>query len=104
MGEELVASVLNDWRSANLKPELGAALEFLEVYANSNRTIESEQVDKLLDTGMSKDQIVEVINVAWCFTILSKWADSLDFPVTPNDVFKPIGKMMYRFGYKSVCV
>ena len=66
--------------------------------------LDASLIPKMRAAGVSDEAIKEAMDVGWCFINLSKWADALDFPVTPPAKFKPISKMMYKFGYTQVSV
>lgn len=100
----MLAAVEADWRTAPVSDRVRAILEFLTKFVPHNGNIDRAAIQKLKTSGLSKDEIVEAMNVSWCFINVSKWADALDFPITPPEKFKSIGKNMYKYGYKSVSV
>ena len=99
-----MAAVEADWKTAPIREHVRAVLEFLTDFVPSDGVVATSTMKKLKNHGLSSGEIKEAMTIAWCFIIISKWADALDFPLTPPDVFRPIGKMMYRFGYKGVSV
>jgi len=94
-----VASALDDYESAPIRSEMKLALAFLEHFVPHNGQLEPSHIHALKEGGLSRDQIQELMNIAWCFLVISRWADTLNFPVTDPKKFRLVGRMMYRFGY-----
>ncbi|MEM1034638.1 MAG: hypothetical protein AAGN82_30140 [Myxococcota bacterium] len=95
---------MTDFETANISDRLRAALRFLTEVVPAGGVVAEATLDALAKAGIGRVEAEEVLHVVWCFIVISKWANALDFPITPPEAFKPVGRMMYRFGYKSVSV
>lgn len=95
---------MTDYRTADIPERLRAALHFLTEVVPAGGNVSDEALRILSTAGIRRAEAGEVLDVAWCFIVISKWADALDFHITSPETFKSVGKMMYRFGYKSVSV
>ena len=77
-----------------------AILKLLSKVVPHDGAITPDDLRDVLDAGVTKEGIKEALHAAWAFMNLSKWADSLDFPLPTSDQLKFGGKALYKMGYK----
>jgi uncharacterized peroxidase-related enzyme len=84
LGETLVASALEDWRSATIDERLRAALGFIEKLTLTPDGVTAADIIPLRAAGLSDAAIEDAIHVCTLFQVYDRLADSFDFDV-PDD-------------------
>ena len=100
----MVEQAIKDWRTAPIKPELKAAMEFLEVFVPAEKTFGAEDIQKMRDAGLSSQAIRDVMYASFSFMCLSKWADAFNFPIHTPRLKKIAAFFMWRMPYTRASV
>jgi hypothetical protein len=53
----------------------------------------------LLDRGLSRDAITDVLYIGYLFGIYTRLADTLGWEVPSSEAVRSMGKMLHRRGY-----
>jgi alkylhydroperoxidase family enzyme len=100
LGSELVESILQDPRGADISPKLRAMLLFLEKMTLSPSELSHEDGRKLKEAGLGREEIRDALKVAFAFNLIDRLADSFEFAVPDQQEFEKGAKMIVKFGYK----
>jgi hypothetical protein len=93
-----VQAVLADVDSAPIREPLRAALRFLKIAARGTPT--ADDVRTAYAAGISKVQLQEALNVLYCFSVITRLADTFEFHVGSTESFDSSAKMLLKRGYK----
>ena len=93
-----------DWRSAPIKPELRAALEFLTKFVPPDKDFAAEDIQKMRDAGLSEQAIKDVMYASFSFQNISRIADALNFPLLTQNQLKGAAFMLHRSNYLNETV
>ena len=91
-------AVLADLDSAPIAEGLRAALRFLKIAALGTPT--AADVRAVYAAGVSKVQLREALNVLFCFSVITRLADTFEFHVGSAASFDSSAKMLLKRGYK----
>ena len=91
-------AVLADVDSAPIREPLRAALRFLKIAARGTPT--ADDVRTVYAAGVSKVQLQEALNVLFCFSVITRLADTFEFHVGSTASFDSSAKMLLKRGYK----
>jgi uncharacterized peroxidase-related enzyme len=94
-----VAAVLADLDAAPLGEPLRETLRMLHKLARE-RTIGAEDLHALLAAGVSKQQIVDALAVAFSFNVTNRLADAFGFSVPGPKAFEAGAKFLLARGYR----
>lgn len=72
-----------DWRTAPLRPELRAALAFLEVLTLRPDELTTADAEAAYAAGVSKQALLDAATVCALFSMIVRLADSLGWDVPP---------------------
>lgn len=100
MGDGPVEAVLNDLATAPIPEPLRATLAFLRKVTREHEAVTPADVRALLALGVSKQQVRDALNVAWCFNVITRLADTFQFEVGPRSAFEVGAKMLLSRGYR----
>jgi uncharacterized peroxidase-related enzyme len=100
LGKDLVDSVMSDWRRADLRPEVRAAIGLLEKLTRSPQAMDRSDFDELKKAGVSEDGITTIIHIGVNFSIVNRIADALAFEVPSTTAFSRLGAILTTAGYK----
>jgi alkylhydroperoxidase family enzyme len=98
MGTEKIDAVLKDLATAPIDDKLRATLAFLAKVTRDSVT--AADVKPLLAMGITRAQIEQALNVAWCFNVITRLADTFEFEVGPQSAFDVSAKMLLTRGYR----
>jgi hypothetical protein len=90
--------VLADVETAPISEALKKTLVFLAKVTRSSVT--AADVKVLLAAGVTKQQVKDALNVAWCFNVITRLADTFKFEVGPRAAFDVGAKMLLTRGYR----
>jgi uncharacterized peroxidase-related enzyme len=97
--DQLVAAVLQDWRTARVNERLRRALGFLEKVTLTPGEVTADDLADLQAAGFSKQAIEEALYVCFLFNVMNRLADAFDFHLPTEEGFRQNGRMLYTLGY-----
>ena len=100
----MVAAVIKDFRTAPIREDLRAAVEFVTKFAPADGQIEPEDIEKMRAAGLSDQAIKDVMYASFSFQCLSKWADAFNFPIHSPRPKKIAAFFMWRAPYTRASV
>ena len=100
MGEELVDSVLEDYKTAAIGEKLRATLAFLEKMTLWPEALSADDALTLRASGVSEDAIDDAIQVCTAFSMIVRLADSMDFAPPDKTGLTKMVPMMLKRGYR----
>jgi hypothetical protein len=97
-----VAAVLADHTTAAISGQLRATLTLLRKVTEVTRTgvaVTPDDMRAVLATGATRAQIRDALDVAFCFNVITRLADTFHFFVGPPAAFASSAKMLLTRGY-----
>ena len=91
--------MVDDWRSAPLRPELKATLEFLEQLTLRPDELTAAAADRAHAAGVSAQALRDAATVCALFSMIVRLADSLGWDVPPWEVTRARAPAMLEGGY-----
>src|SRR5258708_31311885 len=91
LGEEVWQAVVDDWRTAPLRPELAATLVFLEKLTLRPDELEQADADAVRAVGVSDGALRDAATVCALFSMIVRLADSLGWDVPAWDALHARG-------------
>ncbi len=88
-----------DWRSAPLRPELHAALAFIEILTLRPDELTSGDAEAAYTAGVSRDALRDAATVCALFNMITRLADSLGWDVPSGDRLSARAPAMLEGGY-----
>jgi alkylhydroperoxidase family enzyme len=92
--------VVADWRTAPLRPELAATLDFLETLTLRPDELTTADADAVLAAGVSKQALRDAAEVCALFSMIVRLADSLGWDVPTWDSLTARAPAMLEGGYR----
>jgi alkylhydroperoxidase family enzyme len=92
-------AVVDDWRSAPLRPELKATLEFLEKLTLRPDDLTTADADEARAAGVSDQALRDAGTVCALFSMIVRLADSLGWDVPPWEATRARAPAMLEGGY-----
>jgi alkylhydroperoxidase family enzyme len=99
LGEEVWSAVVSDWRTAPLRPELRAALAFIEVLTLRPGELTESDADVACAAGVSREALRDAATVCALFNMITRLADALDWDVPSSDRLTARAAAMLEGGY-----
>jgi uncharacterized peroxidase-related enzyme len=96
-----VDAALVDFRAAPISESLKATLAFLEILTLRPRELTAQDARAVLDAGVGTEALRDAIAVCALFSIVTRYADALDFAVPTADEFDRAASMLLKRGYAS---
>jgi uncharacterized peroxidase-related enzyme len=96
-----VDATLADFRTAPISEGLKATLTFLEIMTLRPMQLTAENAKNVLDAGVSADGMKDAIAVGALFSIVTRYANALDFALPTANEFDRAASMLLKRGYKS---
>jgi alkylhydroperoxidase family enzyme len=90
-----VAAVGKDWRTAPVRPQVRAALGFIEKLVSG--TVTTDDVKACYAAGVTREALVRAAQVCVAFSIIVRLADTFQFDIPPD--FMPGAKSLWKRGY-----
>jgi alkylhydroperoxidase family enzyme len=104
MGEEVWEAVVEDWRSAPLRPELRATLAFLEKLALHPDEVTAADADEVRAAGVSDQALRDAATICALFSMIVRLADSFGWDVPPPEAFAARAPRMLDEGYDLAAI
>jgi alkylhydroperoxidase family enzyme len=101
MQRPAVDEVFSDFRTAPISERLKSALAFLEVMTLRPKDLWAEHAKAALSAGVSPDALIDAIAVGALFSIVTRYADALDFAMPTPEELERAAKMLLKPGYAS---
>ncbi len=102
--EALVAAALADYRTAPIDERLRATLGFLEKLTLTPDQVGPDDAAALRAAGLSDDAIDEAIYVCFCFNVMDRIADALDFRLNDARGLKWAARILLGPGYGAASI
>src|SRR5690349_19380662 len=99
LGEEVWQAVVDDWRTAPLRPELKATLTFLEKQTLRPDELSPGDAEAVRAAGVSDDALHDAATVCALFNMIVRLADSLGWDVPSWDRLTARAPAMLEGGY-----
>jgi alkylhydroperoxidase family enzyme len=99
LGEEVWSAVVADWRTAPLRPELRAALAFIEVLTLRPDELTKADADAAYAAGVSREALRDAATVCAFFNMITRLADALGWDVPSSGRLTARAPAMLEGGY-----
>lgn len=99
-----VRSVLDDWQSAPIPEHLRATLTLLQKLTLTPADVTRVDLDKVRAAGVTDEGIREALYVLFCFSVMNRLADALDFDLHDDDGLTAGASIILRRGYRFVSI
>lgn len=100
MGAELVDSILDDYKTADISEGLRATLAFLEKMTLWPDALGPEDAATLRAAGVSEAAIDDAIQICAAFHMIVRLADSMNFKPPDTQGLKKMTPILLKRGYK----
>jgi uncharacterized peroxidase-related enzyme len=97
----VVVAVLADFRAAPISENLKATLAFLEILTLRPMELTADDARAVFHAGVSSEALEDAIAVCALFSIVTRYADALDFAVPTANEFDRAASMLLKRGYAS---
>lgn len=104
MDDELVAAVMENWRTAPVNEKLQQTLGFLEKLTSRPAEVSPEDVESMRSVGVSDKAIEEAIYVCFLFSVMDRLADAFGFDLHSAKDFRSGGRVLYTLGYGGLSI
>ena len=104
LGEEVWQAVVDDWRTAALRPEVTAALVFLEKLTLRPDELTAADADEVRAAGVSEQALRDAATVCALFSMIVRLADSLGWDVPPPELLAQRAPAMLEGGYALTAI
>jgi uncharacterized peroxidase-related enzyme len=101
MQRPAVDEVISDFHAAPISGRLKSALAFLEVMTLRPKDLTAEHAKAALGAGLSAEALIDAIAVGALFSIVTRYADALDFALPTPAEFERAANMLLKRGYAS---
>src|SRR5512136_2520797 len=101
---EMVAAVLENWRTAPVNEKLRRTLGFLEKLTVSPNEVSPKDIESMRSVGVSDKAIEEAIYICFLFSVMDRLADAFAFDMHSAKKFRRGGRVLYYFGYGGLSV
>ena len=99
LGEEVWDAVVRDWRTAPVRPELHAALVFLEKLTLRPEELTAADVDEARAAGVSTQALRDAAAICALFSMIVRLADSFGWDVPDWERLQQRAPAMLEGGY-----
>jgi uncharacterized peroxidase-related enzyme len=96
-----VDAVLADFRAAPISEGLKETLTFPEIMTLRPMELTAENAKAVLDAGVSAEALRDAIAVGALFSVVTRYADTLDFALSTANEFDRAASMLLKRGYAS---
>ncbi len=93
-----MAAVLADLETAPIGEPLRATLRLLEKV--SRNAVTADDMRTVLAAGVTRSQIEDALDVAFCFNVITRLADAFEFEIPDAAGFAASGRQLLKRGYK----
>jgi alkylhydroperoxidase family enzyme len=94
----VVAKVGDDWRTAPVRPEVRAALGFIEKLVKVG-TVNADDVREVYAAGVPREALVRAVQVCVCFSMIVRLADTFEFRLETTEIYDKQGMGLWKRGY-----
>lgn len=91
--------MLADYRTAPIGEKLRATLAFLEQVTLHPEQVTPAAAEAALATGLTKQALVDALNVLFLFNIYDRLADALGWEISTPEEFQAAGRFLLKRGY-----
>ena len=77
-----------------------AILSFLEKLTLSPDAVSGTDIQELIDLGLSRQAIMDAVQVCVTFNIIDRIADTLNFAIPADEVFARMAGPLLKMGYR----
>jgi uncharacterized peroxidase-related enzyme len=99
MDNAVADACLTDYHTAPIPAPLRATLTVLETMTSHPGELRADQARAALETGVTRQQLVDAAAVAALFNIITRYANALDFAIPTDAEFDKAAGMMLKRGY-----
>ena len=92
-------AVVDDWRTAPLRPEVAATLVFLEKLTLRPDELGPADADRARAAGVGDEALRDAATICALFNMIVRLADSLGWEVPPPEAFAARGRVLLESGY-----
>jgi alkylhydroperoxidase family enzyme len=100
LGDAVVAAALDDPERADLPEKVKVTLRLLTKVTKDHRALAAADLAPVLAAGVSRQAVIEALDVAWAFNVITRLADAFEFEVGPPSFFDAGARMLLGRGYK----
>ena len=100
MGKSAVDAVLADLASAPIGEPLRATLGLLRTVTRDHAAVTADDIRPLLALGVTRAQVEDALDVAFCFNVITRLADTFAFAIPTQASFEASAKMLLSRGYR----
>jgi uncharacterized peroxidase-related enzyme len=93
-------AALANFRTAPISEGRKATLAFLEIVTLRPMQLTAENAKIVIDAGVSAEGLTDAIAVGALFSIITRYANALDFALPTADEFDRAASMLLKRGYK----
>jgi alkylhydroperoxidase family enzyme len=97
-------AVVADWRTAPLRPELHAALSFIEILTLRPDELTAADAEAAYAAGISRQALLDAAAVCALFNMITRLADSLGWDVPGWDRLTARAPAMLEGGYALTAI
>jgi uncharacterized peroxidase-related enzyme len=101
MQRAAVDAVISDFHAAPIPPPLKSALAFLEVMTLRPQDLTAEHARAALGAGVSREALMDAMAIGALFSMITRYADALDFAMPTPEEFERAADMLLKRGYAS---
>jgi alkylhydroperoxidase family enzyme len=92
-----VDKVYADWRTAPVRPQVRAALGFIEKLVRKTDELTRADAEEVLAAGVSREGLIRAVQICVAFSMIVRLADTFEFAI-PDD-FMPGAHGLMKRGY-----
>jgi AhpD family alkylhydroperoxidase len=96
-----VDAALADFYAAPISKGLKETLTFLEIMTLRPMELTAENAKAVLDAGVSAEALSDAVAVGALFSVVTRYADTLDFALPTANEFDRAASMLLKRGYAS---
>jgi alkylhydroperoxidase family enzyme len=100
LGLTTVKAVLDDVNTAQISDKLRAMLLLLKKLTLDYSSVEASDFTRIRNLGISSQAIIDALDVAYVFNIITRIADALGFDCGPDEAFEMSATRLLKRGYK----
>lgn len=94
-----MAQVHADWRTAPVRPQVKAALGFIEKLVQPGSPVTAEDAAAVMAAGVSREGLIRAVHITVAFTMIAKIADTFGWALPPQDDYDATAKSLLKRGY-----
>ncbi len=102
LGPTVVDAVFEDYRTAPVSNGVRAVLEFLDKLSKNPTGIETADVERTLDQGVSPTGLETAVHIAAVFNVINRVADALGFDIPSASLLAKEAENLLKRGYKPM--